>query len=205
METWSSHSAFVRLHLEHWVQLWALLFKKDAGRLERVNGELGRQSKAWSTCPRGKTKRSYSSSPSRRDITSSWRKEGSGAQYHSIPTFKRWIKSRWGLFFHKETHGKGKRQQVQVALGEVPSQHKKVIFQSDNRLLEQPPQGCDGLPIAGSFQDTIEQMLDNLTQVPHKVGQMIFWGPFQLDCSVIPWVHSTGQTLNSEKKQKQKA
>lgn len=113
---------------------------------------------------RGKTKRSYSSSPSRRDITSPWRKEGSGARYYSIPTFKRWMKNRWRLFLHKETHGKGKRQQVQVALGEVPPQHKKVIFQSDNSWsLEQPPQGCDGLPTAGSFQDTVEQVLDNLT------------------------------------------
>ncbi|KAK4832732.1 hypothetical protein QYF61_025221 [Mycteria americana] len=60
----------------------------------------------------------------------------------------------WWLSFHKEACGEDKGQEVQVALGEVSSQHKKEFFYSENHhSLEQLPQRWGGVHIAGAGQD----------------------------------------------------
>lgn len=39
----------------------------------------------------------------------------------------------------------------------------KKFYSENNQLLEQPPQGCGGIPITGIFQDEVGKYVDKLT------------------------------------------
>lgn len=74
--------------------------------------------------------------------------EGSGL----TPSCTFSMKSMVALFF------KGTTWRVWVATGEVCSWYKKELSCSENhQSLEQPPQGCGGVPIAVGIQDAVGQ------------------------------------------------
>lgn len=83
-------------------------------------------------------------------------------KYSVYIQYKTWVVKgqlqRQRLSLHKDPPGENKRQQVQVALGQISSQHKKRIFYGEsNQPLEQPPQRHGRVPMAGGFQDMNEQ------------------------------------------------
>lgn len=102
---------------------------------------------------------------------------------------KGWLQRGWQLALCKEAHGDDKRQGVQVAL-EVSSWCKKLIFYSENNwYLEQPPQGHDGVPITGFFEDTIGDVHGS-SRLPLPMKDWTRWPSgilSNLGCYAIPW------------------
>lgn len=81
--------------------------------------------------------------------------ENSDGSHHDIQVLREQC-----LSLHIEPCGAGKGQWVQVAQGEILPWCKKIylfFYSKNNPSLEQPHQGCGGIPIPGGFQDATGQ------------------------------------------------
>ena len=116
----------------------------------------------------------------------------------STPVLAALLQTGWNLSLHKEPHGEDKGQQVQVALGEVSSQHKNEIFYSEINHWNNLTMDVAG-PITRGSQAVIGQDApagcrtgqSHLGSLSHTLDRMIFQGPFQpglFPGSMIYWV-----------------
>ena len=140
------YPALVRLHLEYCVQFWSPQFGKDADRLERVQRRATKMTKGMENLPCEETLKT-------RGLFCLQKKRLRRELLTVFQYLKGNYKEDGGSLF---TRSHMEKTRVQVAPGDISSQHKKKIFYSkNNHSLEQ--RGCGRVHITGGFQDAIGQ------------------------------------------------
>lgn len=141
-------------------------------------------------------------------------KAASWGKTQHVMSFRPWRKLRWISSWYSSTQreqclslriepcGAGKGQWVQVAQGEIWPWCKKIyifFYSKNNPSLEQPHQGCGGIPIPGGFQDAVGQCYIGAHWLPSPTeGCWSFEVPSNLGHSTIPWRVSLMQPWNWE-------
>lgn len=170
----------VRLHLFSYLQFWAPEIKKDAEGLERVKERYEHDQRAEEPSLR----KSW-----RRFVSSSWRKDCSWRPYHSIPILEGQKQREW-----KQAQGEGMNQW---------HLHWER-FHIDIRNCSQWGQPITGNNFLGYVMESpmLEAFMMPIVSYtflfPLILDQVFLPGPYQSDCSVIPWSHGTREMLNSQ-------
>lgn len=176
-EEWNSphYSAFVRLWQECWVQFWSPQLK-DMDILKRFQRRATKMFKGLENLPQDERLKVL-------DLFSPGNRRLRGELITVFQYLKGCYKEDEGSLFTRSHIGKTKHNgQVELALGEVSSQHEKFFYSKNNFSLEQPSQECSRVTIAEDFQDATGQgaRWSHLGSLPHKWSdQMISWGDLQ--------------------------
>ena len=147
----SSHSALVRLHLEHCDQFWSPQFKKDVDRLEKVRRRAMKIIK-------GLENLLYKERLKELGLFSLEKRKVWGRPHHSFPVLKGQLQREDGSSLFTRSH-------VEKIRGNGYKLHWKRFhiaeegnfYSENNHSLERPPQEHGRVLISGGFQGVIGQ------------------------------------------------